>query len=86
VTRPVDRMERDDLVRREPCPDDHRGTFAVVTEAGRATLRDASGVAVRGVSTHLGAPLDDDVVALRRAMEKVLAANRSLDEIERGRT
>jgi len=77
VTRLVDRMEREELVRREPCLDDRRGTFAVITDAGRATLRDASGVHLRGVSTHFGAPLDDDdVVALRRAMDKVLAANR----------
>ncbi len=89
VTRLVDRMERDGLVGREPCPDDRRGTFAVITDEGRRTLRDASGVHLRGIATHFGSVLDDaDVTALRRAMEKVLAANTSADrlvgEIEKG--
>lgn len=85
VTRLVDRMARDGLVGREPCPDDRRGTFAVITEAGRETLRDASGVHLRGIATHFGSVLDDaDVTALRRAMEKVLAANQPANEIEKG--
>jgi len=83
VTRLVDRMERDDLVRREPCSDDRRGTFAVVTEAGRRRLREAGGVHLRGIVAHFGAALDDDdVAALQRAMDKILAANRPPDEIE----
>jgi DNA-binding MarR family transcriptional regulator len=80
VTRLVDRMEREDLVRREPCLDDRRGTFAVITDPGRRRLRDASGVHLRGVIEHFGSPLDDhDVVALRRAMDKVLTANEPSD-------
>ncbi len=47
-----------------------------ITDAGRRRLRDASGVHLRGVSEHFGAVLDDDdVAALRRAMDKILAAN-----------
>jgi MarR family 2-MHQ and catechol resistance regulon transcriptional repressor len=38
VTRVVDRMDRDGLVRREACPTDRRSSFAVITEAGRARL------------------------------------------------
>ena len=38
VTRVVDRMERDGLVRREACPSDRRSSYAVVTEAGLARL------------------------------------------------
>jgi DNA-binding MarR family transcriptional regulator len=87
VTRLVDRMARDDLVEREPCPDDRRGTFAVITEVGRLTLRDASGVHLRGIATHFGSALDDaDVMAVRRAMDNIIAANRPPDEIERGRS
>lgn len=87
VTRLVDRMARDGLVEREPCADDRRGTFAVITEVGRRTLRDASGVHLRGIATHFGSALDDgDVMALRRAMDKILAANQPPEEIERGRT
>jgi MarR family transcriptional regulator, 2-MHQ and catechol-resistance regulon repressor len=38
VTRVVDRLERDRLVRREACPEDRRGYFAVLTEEGVARL------------------------------------------------
>lgn len=38
VTRVVDRLERDGLVRREACPEDRRGYFAVLTEAGATRL------------------------------------------------
>ncbi|MEV0004197.1 MarR family transcriptional regulator [Micromonospora sp. NPDC050980] len=34
VTRVVDRMERDGLIRRRACPSDRRSSFAVVTAAG----------------------------------------------------
>jgi MarR family 2-MHQ and catechol resistance regulon transcriptional repressor len=34
VTRVVDRMDRDGLVRREPCASDRRSSYAVITEAG----------------------------------------------------
>jgi MarR family 2-MHQ and catechol resistance regulon transcriptional repressor len=35
VTRVVDRMDRDGLVRREACPSDRRSSYAVITAAGR---------------------------------------------------
>ena len=38
VTRVVDRMDRDGLVRREACPSDRRSSYAVITEAGRVRL------------------------------------------------
>jgi MarR family transcriptional regulator, 2-MHQ and catechol-resistance regulon repressor len=38
VTRVVDRLERDGLVRREACPDDRRGYFAVLTDEGATRL------------------------------------------------
>ena len=38
VTRVVDRMDRNGLVRREACPSDRRSSFAVITEAGLARL------------------------------------------------
>src|SRR3982750_2145275 len=34
VTRVVDRMDRDGLVRREACASDRRSSYAVITEAG----------------------------------------------------
>lgn len=41
VSRLVDRMERDGLVRRERCSEDGRGYWAVLTTAGRQKLAEA---------------------------------------------
>src|SRR6201994_2533553 len=40
VTRVVDRMDRDGLVRREACPSDRRSSYAVITAAGLQRLDD----------------------------------------------
>ncbi|MEU1687246.1 MarR family winged helix-turn-helix transcriptional regulator [Micromonospora sp. NPDC005707] len=40
VTRVVDRMERDGLLRRRACPSDRRSSYAVVTAAGLSRLDD----------------------------------------------
>ena len=40
VTRVVDRMDRDGLVRREACASDRRSSYAVITEDGLARLDD----------------------------------------------
>ena len=53
LTRLVDRLERDKLVERRSCPSDARGTLAVLTEAGRDRLREASGTHLRGVARHV---------------------------------
>lgn len=41
ITRVVDRMDRDGLVRREACASDRRSSYAVVTEAGLERLEAA---------------------------------------------
>ncbi|MBX3111007.1 MAG: MarR family transcriptional regulator [Fimbriimonadaceae bacterium] len=41
LSRLIDRMERDGLIRREECPGDRRGTYAVLTEAGLAARQSA---------------------------------------------
>ncbi|MEV6342104.1 MarR family transcriptional regulator [Actinoplanes sp. NPDC051851] len=40
VTRVVDRMERDGMVRREACPSDRRSSYAVITDAGTQRLEE----------------------------------------------
>jgi MarR family transcriptional regulator, 2-MHQ and catechol-resistance regulon repressor len=40
VTRVVDRMDRDGLVRREACANDRRSSYAVITDAGLARLEE----------------------------------------------
>jgi DNA-binding MarR family transcriptional regulator len=39
LTRLLDRVERDGLIRREPAPEDRRGCYIVITPAGSAVLR-----------------------------------------------
>ena len=60
VTRLVDRLERDGLLRRESCPSDLRGTNAVLTEDGLARLRAAATVHLRGVREHVTGRFDED--------------------------
>jgi DNA-binding MarR family transcriptional regulator len=52
LTRLVDRMVASGFVERRPCPDDRRGTFVAVTEAGRAANVEAAPVHLRGVNEH----------------------------------
>lgn len=46
LTRLIDRLERHELVRREICPTDRRGSFAVATELGLDRI-------TRGLGDHL---------------------------------
>ncbi len=49
ISRMVDRLERDGLVRREPSPDDGRVACATLTHAGAARLRAAHQTYLTGV-------------------------------------
>jgi DNA-binding MarR family transcriptional regulator len=60
LTRLVDRLQADGLVRREPSPDDARGTFTVLTREGLGRLRAAAPVHLAGVRDHWLAHFSDD--------------------------
>jgi len=60
VTRLVDRMERDGLVKREHCPTDRRAMYATITPEGKRALAKARPVHVRGVAEHFGRYLSDE--------------------------
>jgi DNA-binding MarR family transcriptional regulator len=49
LTRLVDRMEREGLIARESCPSDARGSFARLSDAGRAKLAAAQRTHLAGV-------------------------------------
>src|SRR4051794_18331861 len=49
VTRLVDGLEKDGLVRRSSCDSDKRGTFVAITDEGLARLREAAATQVEGV-------------------------------------
>lgn len=52
LTRLVDRLAREGLVRREACESDARGLFTVLTDAGFERLRSASRTHLRGVEEY----------------------------------
>jgi DNA-binding MarR family transcriptional regulator len=60
VTRLLDALERDGYVGREECSSDRRVSYAVLTEAGRNKLREASKSHTRQIRELLGAPYDED--------------------------
>ena len=73
LTRLVDRLERDGLVERASCPNDARGTHAVLTDAGLNRLRDAAPTHLRGVAEHVIDRLTTEEVAqLKALMDKLL--------------
>lgn len=53
VTHAVNRLEARQLVKRQPCESDRRGTFAVLTPEGRRRLEEAAPTHVAGVRRHL---------------------------------
>jgi DNA-binding MarR family transcriptional regulator len=83
ITRLVDRLERQGLVERQPCEDDGRGYYAVLTGRGRDKLSVARLDHLAGVRRHFLDPLEpNDLDALCQAWKR-LAGQRSgggLDE------
>ena len=53
ISHQVGRMEKAGLVRREECPGDRRGVFAVLTNHGQEVLRSAAPTHIRGVRANL---------------------------------
>src|SRR5688500_6686826 len=59
LTRLVDRIAAAGLLRRDACPEDRRGAYAVLTPEGWAALRAAWPVYSRGIVTHFARHLSD---------------------------
>jgi DNA-binding MarR family transcriptional regulator len=75
LTRLVDRLERDGLLRRVACPDDARGAFAQLTPAGREKLGAARATHLAGVRALLLDHFsDDELDALGDLWDRILAA------------
>jgi len=68
LTRLVDRLAREGLVQRQACPQDARGTHAVLTGAGRERLRAAAPTHLRGIAEHVTGKLDPAEVATLTAL------------------
>ncbi len=79
LTRVVDRMEEEGLVRRERPPGDRRVVQVSITPEGREALHASRAVHHRGIQQHFVQHLDQrDLTALTRALEKVRAHVRPL--------
>lgn len=76
LTRLVDRLVADGLVRREPAVDDARGTFAVMTDAGYERLRGATPTHLRGVGGYVIDRISpEQLAALGEACALIAAAD-----------
>jgi DNA-binding MarR family transcriptional regulator len=77
LSRRIDRMADAGLVRREQCPSDRRSYFATLTDEGKARLRAASPIHLRGIQEHFGGHLSNEEAdalagALRRVADDLL--------------
>lgn len=82
LTRLVDRVIGAGLVTRVPCPEDRRGAFAVLTDAGAEAVDAALGDHLESIDRHLVAPLGRDGMAtltelLRTVRDAAVADGRS---------
>ena len=72
VTRLIGRLEREGLVRRERTPEDGRGSYAVLTEAGLLRLREAHPTHLAGVRRlFLGHFNDEELKTLAGFWDRV---------------
>jgi DNA-binding MarR family transcriptional regulator len=78
MTRLVDRLERQGLVRRERCAADGRGTYAVITDEGKERFAAARPTHIAGVRRLFLDPLrKKDQRALAEAFDAVLGETAS---------
>jgi DNA-binding MarR family transcriptional regulator len=68
LSRLLDRLEKEGLIRREPCEDDARGQWVVITEKGRVTQTRTWKVYARSIQRHVGEKLDDKSAAALAAL------------------
>ena len=74
LSRLLDRLEREGLVAREPCDDDGRGQWAVITDKGKAAQARTWKVYAKSIQRHVGEKLDDKAAAqLADLLERLTA-------------
>jgi DNA-binding MarR family transcriptional regulator len=78
ISRVVDELARAGLVTREPDPADRRGSWAVITDAGRARLRAAAPGYLDGIARHFADHLTpDERAAIAVGLGRVVAAHQA---------
>jgi DNA-binding MarR family transcriptional regulator len=84
LTRRVDNLVKAGLVERVQCPDDRRGMFASLTDAGRERVQQAAPDHVAQVRRHCIDRLDrDQLVTLVQMAEALLPDERPTSGVER---
>jgi DNA-binding MarR family transcriptional regulator len=84
LTRLVDRLEAAGLLRRERCPSDRRGAFAVLTDAGLAMQQTMWAVYSQSIADYFGAHVDAETCqVMHQALTRMLAALDSPDRLPR---
>src|SRR3954447_2859892 len=79
MTRLVDRLERDGLLERDPCTDDGRGTYAVLTGKGEALLLRARRTHLDGVRERFLCHFEaDELRTLAELWDRVLPGSADL--------
>ncbi len=63
LTRLLDRLEKKGYLRREACPEDRRGLFAVLTDGGVEEMRRIWAVYSRGIATYFVPHASPDEIA-----------------------
>jgi DNA-binding MarR family transcriptional regulator len=77
LSRLLDRMEAEGVLRRERCSGDRRGAYAVITEAGQETLAAMRPVYRRTVEAHFLPQLGEQAQSVREALDRVSESART---------
>jgi DNA-binding MarR family transcriptional regulator len=77
LVRLVDRIEAAGLLKREPVPEDGRGSYAVITKDGAATLRRMWPIYRRHIQQDFLDPLGGDAGRLGTALERIAENGRA---------
>ena len=81
LSRLLDRIEAAGLLRREACEGDARGTYAALTDAGSAALRETWPAHFRAIDERLADALGPDAATVAAALKRVAAANDWLPDL-----
>ncbi len=85
VTRLLDGLERDGFVARDHCATDRRVSYAVLTNAGRAKLREATKSHTRQIRELMGAVYDhEELVQLAVLLDRMPGVDPTEDSCESG--
>jgi DNA-binding MarR family transcriptional regulator len=77
LVRLVDRVEAAGLLRREPVPEDGRGSYAVITKDGVATMQQIWPIYRRHIQQDFLDPLGPDARSLGTALERITEKRRA---------